>query len=345
MSTASQLQVSVGLTRAILEALRMLAVPDPEGLLPLAGIDPALLDKPENRIPFEQQQSLWTLAVERAGGAAFGLHFARCIQPMSFGLLGYMVMNCATIAECLEATVKYQFLAGQGGEFSLVHGGKETSAHACLCYSPVNPEHPVTQHRVVAMLAANVSFGRWLIGEAFGPEKVEFTHAAPGNAGEYEEFFGCAVVFGASCNCLHYSADVMALAVPNASEDLLQLLGDRADRQLGNLSQSSPIAARIATLIATQLDNTVPDRSLIAAQLGMSQRTLQRRLRDEGTSYQAVLDNTRHYMAVELLRNTQIPLSRVAGQLGFAEPSAFYRAFKKWEGVTPGQYRESAVTV
>lgn len=340
MSTASQLQVSVGLTRAILEALRMLAVPDPEGLLPLAGIDPALLEKPENRIPFEQQQSLWALAVERAGDAAFGLHFARCIQPMSFGLLGYMVMNCATIAECLEATVKYQFLAGQGGEFSLLRGGQG----ACLCYNPVNPDHPVTQHRVVAMLAANASFGRWLIGEPFGANRVEFTHGAPANAAEYEEFFRCPVVFGASRNGLHYGDQVLALAVPNASEDLLLLLAERADRLLGNLSHSSAIAARIATLIATQLDNAVPDRSLIASQLGMSQRTLQRRLRDEGTSYQAVLDNTRHYMALELLRNTQIPLSRIAGQLGFAEPSAFYRAFKKWEGATPGQYRESFAT-
>lgn len=340
MSTASQLQVSVGLTRAILEALRMLAAPNPEGLLHLAGIDPALLEKPENRIPFEQQQSLWSLAVERAGDAAFGLQFARCIQPMSFGLLGYMVMNCATIAECLDATVKYQFLAGQGGEFALTHNGEDT----CLDYSPVNPEHPVTQHRVVAMLAANVSFGRWLVGETFGPHNVEFTHDAPTNAAEYAEFFACPVAFGASRNCLHYSEEVLAQAVPNASEELLLLLGERADRLLGNLPQSSAIAARIATLIATQLDNTVPDRSLIAAQLGMSQRTLQRRLQDEGTSYQAVLDNTRHYMALELLRNTRIPLSRIAGQLGFAEPSAFYRAFKKWEGVTPGQYRESAVT-
>lgn len=340
MSTPSQLQVSVGLTRAILEALRMLAVPGPEALLPLAGIAPALLEKPENRIPFEQQQSLWALAVERAGGAAFGLQFARCIQPMSFGLLGYMVMNCGTIADCLEATVKYQFLAGQGGEFSLLRddGG------ACLCYSPVNPEHPVTQHRVVAMLAANVSFGRWLVGEPFGPRKVEFTHGAPGNAAEYEEFFGCPAVFGASRNGLHYSGEVLAMPVPNASEELLLLLAERADRLLANLSQSSAIAARIATLLATQLNNAVPDRSLIASQLGMSQRTLQRRLKDEGTSYQAVLDNTRHYMALELLRNTQIPLSRIAGQLGFAEPSAFYRAFKKWQGVTPGQYRESCAT-
>jgi len=340
MSTTSQLEVSVGLTRAILEALRMLDVADPENLLARASIDPALLGKPENRIPFEQQQALWSLAVEHTGNAAFGLHFARSIQPTSFGLVGYMVMNCATIAECLDATVKYQFLAGQGGEFSLARDESDTG----LCYKPVNPQHPVTPHRVVAMLAANVSFGRWLLGEPFSPKEVQFTHVAPANTAEYEEFFDCPVVFGASRNCLYYSPEVVALTVPNASEDLLLLLGERADRLLGNVSNSSAIAARIATLIATQLDNSVPDRSLIAAQLGMSERTLQRRLQGEGTSYQAVLDNTRRYMALELLRNTQIPLSRMAEQLGFAEPSAFYRAFKKWEGITPGQYREAAGT-
>ena len=90
-----------------------------------------------------------------------------------------------------------------------------------------------------------------------------------------------------------------------------------------------------------QLNGVLPDKSLIAAQLGMSDRTLQRRLRDEGTSFREILDDTRHYLARELLRNTRFPLADVATQLGFAEPSAFYRAFRKWEGCTPGQFREA----
>lgn len=315
----------------------MLGVADTDAFLSSAGIDPALLDKPENRIPFEQQQALWTQAVERAGNSAFGLHFARSIQPTSFGLVGYMLMNCRSIDECLDATVKYQFLAGQGGEFSLARDGDEVS----LCYTPINPENPVTWHRVVGLLAANVSFGRWLVGQSFSPQRVEFSHAAPIDISEYEEFFGCPVVFGAQNSCLHYAPVTTDLQVPNASEELLLLLRERADRLLANVSHSSAIAARIASLMATQLNNSVPDKSLIAVQLGMSERTLQRRLQQEGTSYQAILDQTRHYMARELLKNTAIPLAELASQLGFTEPSAFYRAFKKWEGKTPGQYRES----
>ena len=96
---------------------------------------------------------------------------------------------------------------------------------------------------------------------------------------------------------------------------------------------------RIASLLATQLTDTLPDKTLIASQLGMSERTLQRRLKEEGTSFQALLDRTRHYLARELLRNTRVPLTDVALQLGFSEPSTFFRAFKKWEGMTPGQFR------
>jgi len=73
----------------------------------------------------------------------------------------------------------------------------------------------------------------------------------------------------------------------------------------------------------------------------MSERTLQRRLREEGTTYQATLERTRHYLARDLLRNTQMSLAEVAVQLGFSEPSTFFRAFKRWEGATPGQYREA----
>ena len=338
MPIEHHLEVSVGLTQAILEALRTLRGADVGGLLEAAGINPQALDKPENRIPFEQQQALWALAAERCTTGNFGLHFARCIQPTSFGLVGYMVMNCRTIGECLDAIVKYQFLAGQGGEFSLEKEGKLSA----LCYTPVNPEHPATSHRVVALLAANVSFGRWLVGQAFRPQRVEFCHAAPAQVQDYEEFFGCDVLFGRPANRLLYTDRVRELTVPNASEELLLLLSERANRLLDSLSQRSGIAARIASLMATQLNNSVPEKSLIAAQLGMSERTLQRRLREEGTTYQEILENTRHYLARELLRNTALSLTDVAVQLGFAEPSAFYRAFRKWEGTTPGQYRGNA---
>jgi len=338
MPIEHHLEVSVGLTQAILETLRTLRVADVEGLLQAAGINPQALDKPENRIPFEQQQALWALAAERCSTGNFGLHFARCIQPTSFGLVGYMVMNCRTIGECLDAIVKYQFLAGQGGEFSLEKEGKLCA----LCYTPVNPEHPATGQRVVALLAANVSFGRWLVGQGFRPQRVEFCHAAPAEVQDYEEFFGCDVLFGRPANRLLYAGTVRELTVPNASEELLLLLSERANRLLESLSQRSGIAARIASLMATQLNNSVPDKALIAAQLGMSERTLQRRLREEGTTYQEILENTRHYLARELLRNTALSLTDVAVQLGFAEPSAFYRAFRKWEGTTPGQYRGNA---
>lgn len=338
MPIDSQLEVSVGLTQAILETLRSLKVADPESLLRAADIDPQQLTKPENRIPLEQQQKLWQLAAQHSATTTFGLHFARCIQPTSFGVLGYMAMNCHTIEECFDAVVKYQFLAGQGGEFTL---DREVD-RVCLCYNPVNPEHPATAQRVVAMLAANVSFGRWLVGEDFRVARVEFCQQSPSGLTEreeYDEFFNCPVVFGSPRNRLVYHAAVLQLVVPNASEELLQLLQERANRLLEAVSQGSGIAARITSLLATQLNNRVPDKARIAAQIGMSERTLQRRLREEGTSFQEILDNTRHYLARELLRNTGLTLNEVALQLGFAEPSAFFRAFKKWEGCTPGQYR------
>lgn len=339
MPIDNQLEVSVGLTRAILDALRTVNVDAPETLLQATGIDPDQLDKPENRIPLKQQQALWQLAVECSQTGDFGLHFARCIQPTSFGLLGYMAMNCRTIDESLEAVVKYQFLAGQGGEFTLEREGKQVK----LCYTPVNPGHPATAQRVLAMLASSVSFGRWLVGEAFRPRRVELCQEVAENPLAYEEFFNCPVSFGAPRNLLTYDSSVTQLAVPNASEDLLQLLSERANRLLDSVSCRSGIAARIASLLATQLTNTVPDKTVIAAQLGMSERTLQRRLQEEGTSFQEILDDTRHYLARELLRNTALALGDVASQLGFAEPSAFFRAFKKWEGCTPGQYRAGVV--
>ena len=336
MSIESQLEVSVGLTQAILETLRGLGIDHPDGLLVEAGVEPRLLEKPENRVPFEQQQALWAGALARADTPDFALHFARSIQPTNFGLLGYMAMNYRTIGECLQAIVKYQFLAGQGGDFALDDQGDLLA----LSYTPINPEHPVSPHRAAGLLAATVGFGRWLVGEAFNPRRGEFSLEIEGDGEAYREYFNCPVSFGGPLNRLLFDRAVAELVIPNASEELLLLLSERANRLMDSLSQRSGIASRIASLLATQLGNTLPDKSLIAAQLGMSERTMQRRLQEEQTSYQEILDNTRHYLARELLRNTRVPLTDVALQLGFSEPSTFFRAFKKWEGMTPGQFRE-----
>jgi AraC-like DNA-binding protein len=335
MSTDSHLQVSAGLTFAIVESLRLQGLDNLEALLQEAGIERALLQRPENRIGFESQQALWRLAAKHSPQQPFALQFARSVQPASFGMVGYLVMNCRSIDQCLDAIVQYQFLAGQGGEFRREANGAQTR----LGYVPLNPGDPVTGERVAGLLAATVTLGRWLAGGVFRPRQVVLATGCQPWAEHYEEFFACPVNYAADVPYLEFCRDVLQLPVPNASEELLLLLRERADRLLDDLPAGGGTSARVTSLLGTQLSDRVPDRVTIAAQLGMSERSLQRRLQQEGTSFQALLDRTRHYLARELLRNTSLPLGDVAVRLGFAEPSAFYRAFRKWEGCTPGQYR------
>jgi len=330
-------EVSIGLSEAVIDTARSLGVSDTDALIADAGIDKSLFNKPENRIPFIQHQRLWELALERGDSPIFGLHFAHNVQATHFGLLGYMIMNCQTIADCLEAIVKYQFLSGQGGEFSL----EKTKNTTALSYAAVNAELPVTQHRVVAMIAAHISFGRWLLSCDYKPDLVEFCHVCPAEAEEYDAFFEAPVLFGRDSNRITFSENVTSRRIPLASADLLELLSERADRLLANITKQSGITGQISKLLVRQMGVALPSRSMIAVQLGLSERTLQRRLKDENTHYQAVLDTTRYHLARDLLINTPLPLSEVSAQLGFAEPSAFYRAFKKRYGVTPGQYRNN----
>ncbi len=335
-TSSDQREVSIGLSTAVIDTARSLGVADTAALIADAGIDEAQFDKPENRIPFVQQQRLWELAVERAACSTFGLHFARNVQATHFGLLGYMVMNCQTISDCLAAIVKYQFLSGQGGEFSLERAGSST----IFSYTAINVELPVTQHRVTAMFAAHISIGRWLLGSDYKPDLVEFSHTQPKGTDEYVEFFNAPIHFGSSDNRITFSDSVTSLKIPHASSDLLALLSERADRLLRDITSQSGIVGQINKLFVLQIGQALPSRSMIAMQLGISERTLQRRLNREQTSYQAVLDTTRYQIACDLLKNTTLPLSDIATQLSFAEPSAFYRAFKKQEGMTPGRFRK-----
>lgn len=334
----SNLAVSVSMSLALLETLRKLGVERPETLLQAAGIDASLLGRPENRIPFAQQQALWILAVERANTADFGLHFARYIQPASIGLPGYMAMNCRTVGDSFDFLVKYQSLAGEGGEFTLARDEGEI----VLSYRAINADLAVTRHRVLAIMATTLSFGRWLVGQAYQPSRVCFTDTSDDSGCQIAEFFDCPVSFGADSNCLVFPAAVADISIANASEDLLLLLRERGDRLLATLQDYTGLASRIASQLASQLDGCVPDKAVIATQLGMSERTLQRRLQKENTSYQEVLDATRKHLALELLRNTALPAPEIATKLGFGEPSAFYRGFKKWTGSTPGQYRAAS---
>ena len=336
-SLSSSRQVSVSVTQTLLQAAASVGIENTEALLQQAGIESSLLLQPENRIPFEQQAQLWHLVIEAVNDETFPLTFGRHSQPASFSMAGYIAINSQTIGEAMDAFQTYQIAAGQGGELSIERNGENIDA----CYHPVDPGYTSTAMRSCAMLAANLTLGRWLVGETYTPSYVGLTMSEPANIEAFNEFFQCPVNFAQPRDLLRFPVAIADTPIPHASLELLNLMIERAEKVIADSAGKETLAAQVARLLINSLMGQEPDKSFIAEQLGISQRTLQRRLAKENSSYQEVLDRTRHQLALDYLQQMQLTISDIAYLLGFTEPSAFYRAFKKWHGMTPGQYREN----
>jgi AraC-like DNA-binding protein len=328
-------EVSTSLAKALVETSRRLGLSDIDTPLKDAGINQEDLNQPEARIPFVKHEKLWALLFEQTGDPDFGLKLGLGIRPASFSILGYIAINSARIGKAMDAFEKYQSLAGEGGTFrvSRIDGTSVTT------YTPLNPQKSITAQRVYGMLASLVSLGQWLVGDRFTPTQASFTATQPENFELYEKQFGCPIAFNAPTNHLCFDQAVEELEIPHANHAILSLMLERANIEMADESKDTT-KDRLSKAIRETLIGQEPDKEQLAKSMGISSRTLQRKLQKEESSYQEVLNQVRYQLAREYLLQTELTISDVAYLLGFTDPSPFHRLFKQWEGKTPGQYRD-----
>lgn len=190
-----------------------------------------------------------------------------------------------------------------------------------------------------ATLASIASISREVASGTFRPEEVHIRHPAPDSTAAHEAYFGCPVRFGSGRDALLVSE--ATLHTPNRLGDpgIVGFFDAHLAAEIDQLDDSIGLVGRVRDLVTASLSGGVPLLSDVAARLAMSGRTLQRRLADEGTSYQELVDDSRHELAKRLLRETDFSLIEVAFMTGFSEQSALTRAFKRWVGRTPGAFR------
>ncbi|MFJ3175716.1 AraC family transcriptional regulator [Streptomyces roseus] len=303
---------------------------------------PGAWASPLDRLPFTEVRALWDAVIgvggasRRGGDPHAGLRVGDAIKPGSLHVLGHVVLTCASLAEAVEAAVRYHPLVSQAGTVT-AHRGAGTTR---IRYRPT--VDPATMHpqQVEAVLTGMVRAARWIAGDGWAPLLVSFAHARTGSAEPYARVLGCAVAFDAAENAI--SVDNRDLDRPRAPYDreLGALHRDYADRLLRELSTSVPLAERVRTwLDRVPLDAVGPADA--GRDVHVSPRTLRRALQQEGTSWRALLDEARHRRARGLLETTDLPLDRMAPLVGLSGATALVRAFTRWEGVTPGAYRRA----
>ncbi|MGZ3421186.1 MAG: AraC family transcriptional regulator [Polyangiales bacterium] len=325
--------VSALLLRPLASAL-LAAEADLEAFYQATDLTPEILADAEARVTPSQFCVAWSELVRLTREPTIALRIADVTPPGAFGVVEYVCRSAPTLAEALRRWARYLNLLDDAVEVGLVFEG-DRGALRVLAESeaPAPASHELCFALVVAQ-------ARKLCAMPFRATSIEFTHRAPVDAAVYRRWFDAPVVFGAKHTQLVMSRSVLDGALVSADENLAAILERYADEELRKKERSAPpITAQVRRILREVLKNDDAQIDYVAKRLGLTARSLQRRLRDEGTSLQSLREEVRRDLAHNYLRG-DLSIAEISFLLGFSEPSAFFRAFKRWTGLTPLETRE-----
>lgn len=307
-----------------------------------AGIAPEQLQDVHARVTIAQMVALWRAAVSAAGDPDLALHVGEAVNPTSAGIIAYVMMNAPTLQESLRKLCKYQDIVCEGIRTSLVL--RQGEAHVQL--EVVSPALEEPRYAIDSEMAIYKNAFTALIGQELPFRQVLFAYPQPERIIEHQRIFGEAkLLFDTRYSGFVFDAAWLQKPVVSANPELNLLFEQYANAYLQRLHAPKNMQERVQRELAQQLKGEEPTVTSVARSLAVSVRSLQAKLREEGTSYQALLDGVRQELAEQHLRSGQHTVADVAYLLGFSEPSAFSRSFKKWTGLPPQLYRQSIAVV
>ncbi len=314
---------------------------DADVLARAVGIDTDQLRDPDGRVFIRQVQALWYEIITATGDPNIPLKLGELINPMLMGVLAYVMMHCPTLGKALEKLCQYQDIACEGvlTTASLVQSENSLSSQFILSLRITSPDIIYPEYTLNSELSIYLSVIRALTGQRLTAREIRFSYPRPPDIREYERVFGPAqLTFDATETAMVLDAALLDTPVLNANPNLFPLFEKHATDILNQL-QTPSLRSRVKSEIVSIMKGEEPTLATVADRLAMGIRTLQLHLKETGTSYQQLLDETRKELAVNHLREPNISTTDIAYLLGFAEPSVFFRSFKKWTGQTPGAYR------
>ena len=297
------------------------------------------LDHPDKRFPAELTASVLNNAAELTGIDSIGLRVGMQFRPATFMDVGYALAAASTIREALEINGRYQPLTQEVARMRLEIERKE----ARIVLVQAIPDSERMRRVTEAILAGYASIGRWLLWDQARPvTSVQFRHAAPCKEtfDFYKTLFGEDVQCGAAEDVMTIDAGLIDRPLPNANPALVHLLTGRLNARLAAYRAGSSLRMLVLSGLHQQMRRGKPSLDDTARLLGMSGRTLRRRLLEEELSYSELLAAARKEAAEVYIHEEKLSLAEIAGLLGYGDQTAFMRAFRIWFGESPGVYRE-----
>ncbi|CAM3970636.1 AraC family transcriptional regulator [Ectopseudomonas alcaliphila] len=330
--------LSVGFTQALAGALREQGQ-RPEPLFEQFGLDAASLSEPRARLSIPRFMRLGHSAIALCEEPALGLDMGRHSHPSQIGLAGICAAQAPDLREAARTLTRFEplYAANYRGR----SGFDEDPRGAWLLFYSISPYNAYNRFVVDSVLAGwQTNLGQ-VVDRPITPEKVEIEFPAPDYGERYEALFGCPVEFAASANRLRLSNDTLALRNPQHCPGTWRHLVELCERELEQLTRTRSLRERVIQLLGPLLHGHEPDLQEVARSLQLPSWTLRRKLAEEGTQFRTILNDTRRDLATAYIRDTELAFGEIAYLLGFASAEAFQRAFKRWLGQTPGDYRRA----
>lgn len=331
------MEVSINVLRGLTTALRDRSL-DPIRLLREAELDSDLLERPKSSVELPVLTRLMRTASQLVGDPGLGLYFGEKAPMQSLGMLGEVLTHAPTLRAAISELPNYLPLVFPTGRFRLLEEGDR----AYLIYEAPFCDAPSARFCTELSLAFAARIGRQLVPSS-RPLEARVRHGAPRYAERYAAAFGCPVRFEAQRSELVFARTLLDVPQPFVDEPLWRMLKRRADELLVQERARELLHERVKQVLRHEVDLGSVNPGNIARRLGVSPRSLRRRLGDEGHSLSALADEVRRELALSELANPEIPIKRIADRVGFSEVSAFHRAFKRWTGVTPARYRAQSM--
>jgi AraC-like DNA-binding protein len=325
--------VSVLLVRPVVLAVGSAGL---EAFWGATDLTPQIVADDDARISAAQFCVAWSEGMRLTGDRQLALRIATAIPPGAFGIVEYVCRSAPTLGEALRQWVRYLNLLDDAVTVALVVEGDR----ACLRVERESEAPAPASHELCWALVAR--YARELATVPFRVVAVELAHPAPGDPAAYRKWFDAPVRFDAERTQLVLPAAALAANLASSDPALLAILTRAADELAKRAASVDPlITAQVKRVLHDVLRSDEAHVDLVAKRLGMTGRSLQRRLKDEGTAFQDVREQVRQELAQRYL-DAGLAIAEISFLLGFSEPSAFFRAFKRWTGETPLAHRKRA---
>jgi AraC-like DNA-binding protein len=296
------------------------------------GLDPDLFSNPENVMPYAALGRLMTESIKATGCESFGLRAGANTKASSLGLTSLVSINSATVRDALKVIVDTLKTSETGGTTFLdIRGGV-----ASFGYAVIAPGVESVDQIVDASIAIAHVIMRRLCGPAWRPDRVRLIRDPPRDRGPFSKVFEAPIDYAEAAGCLVFDAATLDSAVRDRNPEYAEILAPFLEEAAANARGDFLSAVKL--IIRSQIGFGALSRDSVCRALGLNARAFAHRLEAYGVSYSGLADEARYEAAQSLLRKAK-PIAEIAEILGFAEQSAFTRAFKAWSGTTPGRWR------